>query len=234
MANINSYPIFETNQVLNDRHLNELRKYLDEQNRLTRSKLIGIGIVCGFDMSVNNKNHITISSGCGITSEGFLACLEKKVTFTHYNDYENPSGYHLFSEIKVLELLTKSKDNATTLSTGAFLNDKVVVALVECVDNKADTCSTQDCDEHGTWRDFHLRFLLITEKAALSIQKKVNKELSDVDTPKDIANILNKKYLLDDLAIKRVSCLGKNGIGSLDRFEDLALLYIKAISGVVE
>ncbi len=31
MANINSYPIFETNQVLNDKHLNELRKYLDEQ-----------------------------------------------------------------------------------------------------------------------------------------------------------------------------------------------------------
>jgi len=235
VANVNSYPIFETNQVLNDRHLNELRKYLDEQNRLTRSKLIGIGIVCGFDISVNDKNHIAISSGCGITSEGFLACLEEeKTTFTYYKDYVNPSGYNMFSEIKTQVLLTKSEDNATALSTGTFLNDKVVVALVECVDNKADTCSAQDCDEHGTWRDFHLRFLLITEKEAIGLLKKVNQELSGVNTSTDMANILNKKHLLDVLAIKRVSCLGKNGIGNLDRFEDLALLYIKAISGVVE
>jgi hypothetical protein len=235
VANVNSYPIFEPNQVLNDRHLNELRKYLDEQNRLTRSKLIGVGIVCGFDMSVNNKNHIAISSGCGITSEGFLACLEEeKTTFTHYKDYENPSGYNIFSEIKTRVLLTKSEDNATALSTGTFLNDKVVVALVECVDNKADTCSAQDCDEHGTWRDFHLRFLLIAEKDAIGLLKKVNQELSGANTSTDMANILNKKHLLADLAIKRVSCLSKKGIGNLDKFEDLALLYIKAISGVVE
>ena len=42
-----SYPVFESGQVLTSRHLNDLVEYLDEQDRLTRNKLVGIGIVCG-------------------------------------------------------------------------------------------------------------------------------------------------------------------------------------------
>lgn len=43
------YPVFEANQVLSDLHLNEIVNFLDEQERLTRANLIGIGIVSFID-----------------------------------------------------------------------------------------------------------------------------------------------------------------------------------------
>ena len=43
----NNYPVFEANQVLTETHLNKAINYLDEQDRLTRANLIGIGIVGG-------------------------------------------------------------------------------------------------------------------------------------------------------------------------------------------
>ena len=37
-----SFPVFDADQVLTNNHLNDLRKYLDEQNRLTRVKLVAV------------------------------------------------------------------------------------------------------------------------------------------------------------------------------------------------
>ncbi|MGL4597818.1 MAG: hypothetical protein ACRCYO_09825, partial [Bacteroidia bacterium] len=53
MSYSNYYPVFENNQVLTSSQLNDLVTYLDEQNRATRTKLIGIGVVCGLEPSVN-------------------------------------------------------------------------------------------------------------------------------------------------------------------------------------
>ena len=66
-----TYPHFEPNQVLSSRHLNDLRDFLDRQNRYTRSKLIGTGIVSGFSFSVNDT-AIILQNGVGVTSQGFL------------------------------------------------------------------------------------------------------------------------------------------------------------------
>ena len=70
-----TYPFFEANQVLTNAHLNQQFNYLDEQERLTRANLIGIGIVCGLDIRLDNDTTPTtifLSRGCGITSEGYL------------------------------------------------------------------------------------------------------------------------------------------------------------------
>ena len=45
-----SYPVFEANQVLTSRHLNDGFNYLDQQERRTRARLIGIGIACGLEV----------------------------------------------------------------------------------------------------------------------------------------------------------------------------------------
>lgn len=71
------YPVFEPNQLLTSNHLNQLRNYLDTQDRLSRVKLIGIGILCGLDVTFET-NRIKISKGTGITSEGFLINLEEE------------------------------------------------------------------------------------------------------------------------------------------------------------
>ena len=234
MTEIDSYPIFEPNQVLNHTHLNGLRDYLEEQGRLTRSQLIGIGVVCGLEVSLKSKNHISLSKGCGITSKGFLLSFEDTL-FTHYKTYKDPSGYQPFSGLssEIYELLTKQENSAEALSSsGNFLNDKVVMAFVEYEDKRVDPCSIQDCDEHGTWRDFQLQCLLITKKDAMILLKGIHPDLKDAVTPSDMAAIINKKYLLDDVSIKRISCLaaGKGtSVEEAENFDELALLYIQAV-----
>ncbi len=52
MGTFNFYPEFVADQVLTADHLNELFDYLDEQDRLTRRCLIGIGIVCGLEVTL--------------------------------------------------------------------------------------------------------------------------------------------------------------------------------------
>ncbi len=96
----NSYPKFDANQVLTHQNLNDLVSYLDEQGRLTRTNLIGIGIACGLEVSYDNGTRIvTISKGTGVTSEGLLitndcGCEvcdtgEENIScdFTHYREY---------------------------------------------------------------------------------------------------------------------------------------------------
>ncbi|MEM9821303.1 MAG: carboxypeptidase-like regulatory domain-containing protein [Bacteroidota bacterium] len=87
----NFFPEFVDNQILNKTQLNQLRIYLDEQNRLTRVRLVGIGIVCGLQASISgsvNNRSITLSEGYGLTSEGYLIEIPT-TTFVrkrHYND----------------------------------------------------------------------------------------------------------------------------------------------------
>ena len=91
------YPIFEANQVLSDLHLNEIFNYLDEQDRLTRANLIGIGIVCGLEISFDQSTAPTIqlTKGCGVTSEGYLVLEPQDVALVSYRKYALPDepGY---------------------------------------------------------------------------------------------------------------------------------------------
>ena len=93
------YPIFEANQVLSDLHLNETFNYLDEQDRLTRANLIGIGIVCGLEISLDVGEaaapKIRQTKGCGVTSEGYLIVEPQDVILTSYRPYALPDepGY---------------------------------------------------------------------------------------------------------------------------------------------
>src|ERR1044071_4490599 len=91
---LNQYPIFENNQVLTSGQLNELVAYLDEQNRVTRAKLLGQGIACGFDLQLNTSVEpieLTIFKGMGITSMGFLI-TEGDCVVKRYRKYTLPAG----------------------------------------------------------------------------------------------------------------------------------------------
>src|ERR1700744_983721 len=82
-----SYPEFVPDQILTSNNLHDMFTYVDEQERLTRANLIGIGIVCGLEVSVNaGYNQLTISAGCGVTSGGYLITFPE-TTFTQYKSY---------------------------------------------------------------------------------------------------------------------------------------------------
>src|SRR3546814_18655380 len=88
MKKIESYPIFEADQVLTNDHLNDTVNYLDRQSRLSRVRLIGSGIVCGLDVTVADES-ITVSGGHGITSQGYIIEHCERV-YTHYTDNTSP------------------------------------------------------------------------------------------------------------------------------------------------
>src|SRR5687768_7585261 len=88
MSNTNAYIIFEPDQVLTNDHLNELFDYLDVQERLTRNKLIGIGIVCGLEIDFQTET-IVISKGCGDTSKGYLI-VHQETAYEQYIPYAVP------------------------------------------------------------------------------------------------------------------------------------------------
>ncbi|MDX1672417.1 MAG: hypothetical protein R3211_08740, partial [Balneolaceae bacterium] len=83
------FTIFEEDQVLTAQHLNELRTYLDHQDRLTRTHLIGIGILCGLEVKNPDHQTIRITKGVGITSGGHLIHLPEK-NCTHIRSYSDP------------------------------------------------------------------------------------------------------------------------------------------------
>lgn len=163
---IKNYPIFEGSQVLTSTQLNQMTAYLDQQGRLTRSKLIGIGIVCGLEVSFSN-NKIVISKGIGISSEGYLMSLAES-RCTHYRKYQMPEGvnYRPFGypdqDVTLHELLQQVPEDDTgvnplTLSDG----DKYVLLFLEIFDQDLKSCLGNTCDDRGKDRIFTIRKLMV-------------------------------------------------------------------------
>src|SRR5215210_2524787 len=95
------FPEFVPDQLLTSGDLNNLFGYLDEQNRMTRIYLIGIGIVCGLEVVTTARgSSITITAGCGVTSEGYLINFPE-TTFTEFITYDavKPVYYDRFVNI---------------------------------------------------------------------------------------------------------------------------------------
>lgn len=75
------YSSFVDDQVLTSAKLNEFMEYFDEQDRLTRVCLTGVGIACGFAIDFDaTASEITVHQGCGITTDGDLIKLQNDIS----------------------------------------------------------------------------------------------------------------------------------------------------------
>ncbi len=95
------YRKFNENQALTEGQLNEFIDYFEDQDRLSRTRLSGVGVVCGFqstyidfvlqpdsvmekksgseDREIDlNFNTIAITQGAGVTTDGDLITLRQK------------------------------------------------------------------------------------------------------------------------------------------------------------
>lgn len=91
------YRKFNENQVLTEGQLNEFIDYFEDQDRLSRTRLSGVGVVCGFKSEYTNLllpteidmvgkaglddpflQTILIAQGAGVTTDGDLITLRKK------------------------------------------------------------------------------------------------------------------------------------------------------------
>ncbi len=168
-----NFPVFETNQILTSGHLNQLFDYLDEQGRLTRADLIGIGIVCGleFTLSPGATPFVTISKGCGITSEGYLVTVPEDMKLDAYKPYTLPTEveYPLLNDLSdagMLNELVALKYEPDAPGKIDPLGSYVIMLFLELKKAGLRNCSPNNCDDKGAAITVQVRPLLIGKSDA--------------------------------------------------------------------
>jgi hypothetical protein len=183
------YPIFEADQVLSQKHLNTIVSYLEEQDRITRKGLIGIGIVCGFDISFPQPNQIKIACGKAVTSLGFQIEMDEK-TFSFYHNIElsntflapdtkneaflDPIFVHSKKYAPIKKTVELLESNTTELDKIAipnnFFDNKIVLLLLETALIDEKNCVSTNCDDKGKRFEFNIRPLLINQTELNSLK----------------------------------------------------------------
>lgn len=166
------YPFFEPNQILSADNLNHTFDYLDEQERLTRANLVGIGIVCGLKLNPG-ADSIVVTKGLGVTSEGYLIVEPEDLKLVAYKEYKLPDepAYSTFvnnatsTQYPLWELLTEQKTNTTPLSGAQdFLKNKAVLLFLELRKEGLRNCTPSSCDDNGTEVSALVRPLLVNRE----------------------------------------------------------------------
>jgi hypothetical protein len=179
-SNPSVYPEFVADQLLTAHDLNELFGYLDEQGRMTRTNLIGIGIVCGLQVQVNAaQTQITITKGVGVTSQGYLISVPT-ITYSKsllYDSVVKEKTYDRFvnntspktKKFDVWELAQASVyPEATDLAPG-FLSDKIVMLFVESLNVGNKNCDPNSCDDKGQHIEVRFVPMLVSQTNAVSL-----------------------------------------------------------------
>ncbi|MDR4505840.1 MAG: hypothetical protein MRK01_13795 [Candidatus Scalindua sp.] len=244
-----SYPVFEPNQILSDAHLNQARDYLDEQERLTRANLIGIGIICGLEIRYDPAEvpkTIHVSKGCGVTSEGYLIVESEDVSLVSYRKYELPGGidYPAFKDSSsppvqcpLWELFPAGEPDTTPLATN-FLSDKSVLLFLELKEEGLRNCSPNNCDDKGLKVTATIRRLLVSQEDLNNISgsplvefQKSRFDVSEIpmrrinfSIPEDLRNYQEvfKNYFTYKMG-------GKTAVGRLVEAIDKAYTIIKLL-----
>jgi hypothetical protein len=199
---LNSFPHFMPNQVLTHTQLNELAVYLEQQDRFTRQRLIGIGIVCGLKPNLVFSAGIytvEVSRGVGITSCGFLIDVPDALEFGRKKNYTTPIDYEPFllgaspgTPIDCIELKpADSTESGLSNLTSNDVTDKIVVLFLDLEDKPNGKCIGENCDEKGNKWIFTLRVLLISSDKMEAVLKKTY-------TPNVFGNLLNTSAQRED------------------------------------
>ena len=170
------YAVFERDQVLSETQLNSVVEYLDDQSRLTRTQLLGIGIVGGLWPTVG-KEQIVVGKGVGVTSDGDLIGWSADTVFDRWLPYdESAPAYEPFyvdgKMLPLIELLTTDdkRDGKPLTDIADRLKQMVAVAFMESYENDPDLCTGGDCDNRGRTARNTQRLLLIDREIAEKIR----------------------------------------------------------------
>ena len=178
------YSFFEKDQVLTHDQLNSIVSYLDDQTRLTRVNLLGVGIACGLRVSLQGS-AVNVTKGIGVTTDGDILFLDHTV-FDRYKLYDaaNPRYAPFYvgdTMVTVYELIRKGqKDNRAislgqfTAQTGSSLNTMAAVLFMESYQTDRDICSVTDCDNLGQDHKNTTRLLMLDASSLGSLKDTVD------------------------------------------------------------
>ncbi|MGK7926394.1 MAG: hypothetical protein AB4290_14345 [Spirulina sp.] len=197
------YTIFEKDQVLTEKQLNGITNYLNDETRLTRVNVLGVGIISGLRVSVQS-DVVTVTKGVGITTDGDLLYYGNDTSFDRFLEYNKsyPKYAPLYlggdtsgDMIPVYELIRQEVTDDPrspifslpdfTAQTGKELQEMVAVLLMESYVNDPDLCTGTDCDNLGQDCINTLKLLLV-DKTSLNLLKPA------IATPDEAFSQLNE------------------------------------------
>lgn len=221
-----SYSSFKDDQVLTAGQLNELLNYFDDQERMTRISLSGVGIVCGFGVQLVTdtttapvSKKIIVNQGCGVTTDGDLLHLVKAIPDSDEVSIEIPDCHMIYTkavrfydekavykpffydqdiQIPLWELKTadEDEDDAEPLASISGLENMVVVLYLESYSQNPELCTGISCDDAGVKEVQKLRVLITDRISARNIIK--------YDKIFNNKNSLKKYSALPDIIVPRV------------------------------
>ncbi|MEZ4875160.1 MAG: hypothetical protein R2793_06860 [Flavobacteriaceae bacterium] len=179
------YNSFVDDQVLTSHQLNEFIEYFNEQDRLTRVCLSGVGLVCGFTVTIS-EDTITITQGCGITTDGDLLKLQEDVeeastkstldsktivleslSFSHYKEFTDAKAKYAHfrtgsnTVIDLVELSAENPDDEDLILLSELdLSNKVVILYLESYQKEPSICTSSNCDNQGQENVQNIKVLL--------------------------------------------------------------------------
>lgn len=217
-----SHPVFRAEQVLSDVHLNDMLRYLEQENAQTRSQLIGTGIVQGFSYALNTEDaaaRIVISNGKGVTTAGHLIIQDAEpdtITCSYAIPYqvknlaeEFPELAAQFSDLTeemiihalVPDHLEGAENLTGRISVTELLDnhqDTGLAALQESVEIHTESCFITNCDERGATRKFAIKFLLIQLRSSSfseqTIEVSTTQRLKRIHIPQSNSPLLPQAY----------------------------------------
>ena len=224
-----TYPLFEANQVLTSHHLNQIFDYLNEQERLTRANLIGIGIECGLEIrleTIGDNKIIHLSKGCGVGSAGYILIESDDLALVSYQKYTLPVeiDYPQFKyesagksvQFPLWELFPAGEPNTILLGKEKnFLGNKAVILFLELKSAGLRNCSPNNCDDKGNEVTATVRPLLIGIDDLSAIIAKAN-QLGTEYTATDLESVLLSRLNLPDLRLPRYNVPNTSPVTSND------------------
>ncbi|MEZ4817242.1 MAG: hypothetical protein R2776_04635 [Flavobacteriaceae bacterium] len=235
------YNSFVDDQVLTSHQLNEFIEYFNEQDRLTRICLSGVGLVCGFQISVGANSKITVSQGCGITTDGDLLKLQEDVeeastkstkdskniilesiTYSHYKEFtdEKAKYGHFKNGNNTIDLIELIPEDLADLAeheslTNLDLNDKVAILYLESYQKEPSICTATNCDNQGQENVQNIKVLLVSKE-----------DVEDVINTKDPIytkhNIFEAAANLSETAVNKVVL--NSGLGNANNTNTYTLM----------
>ncbi|NLX19518.1 MAG: hypothetical protein GXY53_09625 [Desulfobulbus sp.] len=195
------YSRFVKDQVLTEVQLNEIIDFFEDQHRLTRTCLLGTGIICGLELS-RTLNTVTLSPGVAVTTDGDLLRppLQTYRYFTVYtppdNSHYDPFYYRSGATEKMLtlyQLLTEEEKNALNsqeyqpiTELNAVISGWVAILYLEYYVKNPVRCTATDCDNLGVRQKATPKLLICSRE---DMDKLIHK-----DADETIGDDLYQKY----------------------------------------
>ena len=212
--NVPVYHRFVDNQVLTDDQLNQVIDHINYQDKLTRTKLIGVGIVCGLQISASST-QIRLSKGVAVTTDGdilkvddtifrgYKPFLDEQVNYAHFlNGEKTIPLYELESDLGPSDVLPLSKFSS---DTEIAADRQVALLYLENYLKEEKDCSPVDCNAQGREVVNRIRVLLTSIEHAKTIVAK-DSIFSGLlpNTQKDVLNKIDS-YLPKRVVVNSVT-----------------------------